>query len=53
MKVFYLNTKLVLKFDFISLYQPPSQTVDDFDSFHDDLKLQLDAMTDKNPFLRL
>ena len=35
----------------ISLYQSPSQTADNFDSFLDHLKLNLDAMTDKNPFL--
>ena len=37
--------------DFISPYRPPSQTADHFDSFLDNLKLNLDAMTDNNPFL--
>ena len=37
--------------NFISLYQSPSQTADNFDSFLDDLKLNLDATTDNNPFL--
>ena len=37
--------------NFISLYRSPSQTTDNFDSFLDNLKLNLDAMTDNNPFL--
>ena len=37
--------------NFISLYRSPSQTSDNFDSFLDNLKLNLDAMTDNNPFL--
>ena len=37
--------------NFISLYQSPCQTADNFDSFLDNLKLNLDAMTDNNPFL--
>ena len=37
--------------NFISLYRSPSQTADNFDSFLDNLKLNLDAMTDNNPFL--
>ena len=37
--------------DFISLYQSPSQTADNFDSFLDNPKLNLDAMTDNNSFL--
>ena len=36
---------------FISLYRSPSQTSDNFDSFLDNIKLNLDAMTDNNPFL--
>ena len=35
----------------ISLYRSPSQTADNFDSFHDNLKLNLDAMSDNNSFL--
>ena len=35
----------------ISLYRSPSQTTDNFASFLDNLKLNLDAMTDNNPFL--
>ena len=34
-----------------SLYRSPSQTADNFDSFLDNLKLNLDAMTDNNLFL--
>ena len=34
-----------------SLYRSPSQTADNFDSFLDNLKSSLDAMTDNNPFL--
>ena len=37
--------------NFISLYRSPSQTADNFDSFLDNLKLNLDAMTDNDPFL--
>ena len=37
--------------NFISLYRSPSQTADNFDSFLDNLKLNLDEMTDNNPFL--
>ena len=37
--------------NFISLYRSPSQTADNFDSFLDNLKLNLDEMTDSNPFL--
>ena len=37
--------------NFISLYRSPSQTFDHFDSFLDNIKLNLDAMTDNNPFL--
>ena len=37
--------------NFISPYRSPSQTADNFDSFLDNLKLNLDAMTDNNPFL--
>ena len=37
--------------NFISLYGSPSQTADNFDSFLDNLKLSLDAVTDNNPFL--
>ena len=37
--------------NFISLYRSPSQIADNFDSFLDNLKLNLDAMTDNNPFL--
>ena len=36
---------------FISIYWSPSQTGDNLDSFLDDLKLNLDAMTDNNLFL--
>ena len=36
--------------NFIFLYRSPSQTADNFDSFLDNLKLNLDAMTDNNPF---
>ena len=46
----YLNSKFVLIW-FISLYRSPGQTADDFDSFVDNLKLNLDAMTHNNPFL--
>ena len=35
----------------ISLYRSPSQTADNFDSFHENLKLNLHAMTDNNSFL--
>ena len=35
----------------ISLYRSPSQTADNFVSFLDNLKLNLDTMTDNNPFL--
>ena len=38
-------------YNFISFYRPPSQTSDNFDSFLDNIKLNLDAMTDNNPFL--
>ena len=38
-------------YNFISPYRPSSQTADKFDSFLDNLKLNLDAMTDNNPFL--
>ena len=37
--------------NFISLYRSPSQTVDNFDSFVDDLELNVDAMTDNSSFL--
>ena len=37
--------------NFISLYRSPSQTVDNFDSFVDDLELNIDAMTDNSSFL--
>ena len=37
--------------NFISLYRSPSQAAHSFDSFLDNLKLSLDAMTDNNPFL--
>ena len=37
--------------NFISLYRSHNQTADNFDSFLDNLKLNLDAMTDNNPFL--
>ena len=37
--------------NFTSLYRCPSQTADSFDSFLDNLKLNLDAMTGNNPFL--
>ena len=37
--------------NFISLYRSPSQTSDNFDSFLDNLKLNLNAMTDNNPYL--
>ena len=37
--------------NFISLYWSHSQTADSFDSFLDNLKLNLDAMTDNNLFL--
>ena len=37
--------------NFISLCRSPSQIADKFDSFLDDLKLTLDAMTENNPFL--
>ena len=36
---------------FCSLYRSPSQTADSFDLFLDDLKSNLDAMADNNPFL--
>ena len=36
---------------FVSVYRSPSQTADNFDSFLDNLKLNLDAVTDNNPFL--
>ena len=34
----------------IFLYWSPRQTTDNFDSFLNDLKLILDAVTDNNPF---
>ena len=37
--------------NFISLYRSPSQTADNFVSFLDNLKLNLDTLTDNNPFL--
>ena len=37
--------------NFISLYRSPSQTADNFDSFLDNLKLNVDAMTRNNSFL--
>ena len=37
--------------NFISLYRSPSQTADNFDSFLDNLKLNLDAMMENNPLL--
>ena len=37
--------------NFISLYRSPSQTADNFVSFLDNLKLNLDTMTDNNRFL--
>ena len=36
---------------FISLYRSTSQTADNFDAFLDNLKLNLDAVTDNNHFL--
>ena len=36
--------------NFISLYRSPSQTADNFDSFLDNVKLNLDAMTNNNHF---
>ena len=36
---------------FISLYWSPSQIADSFDSFLDNLKLNLDVVADNNPFL--
>ena len=35
----------------ISLYRSSNQTTDNFDCILDNLKLNLDAMTDNNPFL--
>ena len=40
-------------YNFIFLYWSPSQTVNNFDSFLDGLKLNSDAMTDNNPFLHV
>ena len=37
--------------NFIFFYRSHSQTVDNFDSFLNNLKFNLDAMTDNNPFL--
>ena len=37
--------------NFISLYRSPSQAADNFDSFLDNLKSNLDTMTDNNHFL--
>ena len=37
--------------NFISLYRSSSETADDFDSFLDNSKLDLDAVTDKNLLL--
>ena len=37
--------------NFISLYRSPSETADNFDSFLGNLKLNIDAMADNNPFL--
>ena len=51
MKAFYLNSVGFKICNFISLYRSPSQTADKFDSFLDDLKLNLDTITDNNPFL--
>ena len=34
-----------------SLYRSPSQTWDTFETFADNLKLSLDTLTNKNPFL--
>ena len=36
--------------NFISLCQLPSQTADNFDSFLDDLNLNLNVVTENNPF---
>ena len=54
----YLSETVLFQFqfgskicNFISLYRSPSQTADNFDSFLDNLKLNVDAMTDNNPFL--
>ena len=37
--------------NFISFYWSPRQIADNFDLFHHDLKLNLDAMTESNSFL--
>ena len=49
----YLNESILfqLQIGSISLYRSPSQTADKFDSFLDNLKLNLETMTDNNPFL--
>ena len=36
---------------FFFSYRSPSQTADNFDSFLDNLRLNLEALTDNNPFL--
>ena len=49
----YLSESILfqLQIGSISLYRSPSQTADKFDSFFDNLKLNLETMTDNNPFL--
>ena len=51
LKAFYLNSVGFKICNFVSLYRSPIQTADNFDSFLDDLKLNLDAITDNNLFL--
>ena len=49
----YLSESILfqLQIGSISLYRSPSQTADKFDSFLDNLILNLETMTDNNPFL--
>ena len=52
MKVLLFELQIGSKIcNFIFFYQSPSQIADNFDSFHHNLKLNLDAMTLSNPFL--
>ena len=37
--------------NFISLYRSPSQSKDEFESFADNLELNLDSIAHKNPYL--
>ena len=36
---------------FVSLYHPPNQSQDDFESFANNFELNIDAVTANNPFL--